>query len=69
MTVALPALPKICFKIFFGVYSGRLIEVRASALVSDADDARAPVQPARRESRLAAEQGECFGDVGVVSGG
>src|SRR6266851_1246763 len=48
---------QIRFKIFVGVYSDRLIEVRASVLVSDADDARAPVQPAPRESRLTATAG------------
>jgi len=36
-----------------GVYSNRLIEVKAFVQVSDAQDARAPVQPTSRESRLA----------------
>jgi hypothetical protein len=35
-----------------GVCSGRLVEVGASALVSGAKNAQAPVQPTSRESRL-----------------
>jgi hypothetical protein len=48
---------RIWVAISTGVYSGKLVEVRASALVSDAADATMPVQPASRESRLAGVRG------------
>ena len=44
---------KIRFEIFAGAHSGRLVELRASALVTDAKNAQAPIQPTSRESRLA----------------
>ena len=44
---------QIRFKTLAFVYSDRLIEVTASVLVSEAEDASTPVQPTSRESRLA----------------
>jgi hypothetical protein len=53
---------QIRFKILAGVYSDRLIEVRASVLVRDAKDARTSVQPPSRESRLAGTEADRLGD-------
>jgi hypothetical protein len=54
---------RIHVEIFASVYSGRLVEVGASVLVSGVDDARTPVQSAPRESRLTTEVAHARDDI------